>query len=386
MLTALVEIIFWLLLVLSIYSYFLYPVLLWLLGKGRGTASGTAPPPEGAARPTLSVIVAAHNEASRIREKLENLLALPYDGEREILVASDASTDGTDQIVREYSARGVALVRNDKHEGKEAAQQRAILRARGELLVFSDVATQMKGDVLTRIADHFRDVRIGAISSTDAFLDRDGRSSGEGAYVRYEMLVRRLESKVGSLVGLSGSFFAVRAAICRKYWATNVPSDFMAAVNCVRSGYRAISAEDVVGYYQDLKDPAKEYARKVRTVVRGMRAIAETPTILNPRSYGLFALQIWSHKVMRWLAPWFLLPLFGVTIALLSHALIYQVAFALQLAFYGLFATGVLSHSARRLPPVRVPYYFCMANIAVMHAALDFVRGKSVITWVPSER
>tara|TARA_R110002049_G_scaffold85482_12_gene217238 strand:+ start:1345 stop:2493 length:1149 start_codon:yes stop_codon:yes gene_type:complete len=374
---------FWLLSLLGIYSYFIYPVLLRLLPSRDVSPVGEADLPI----PSMSVIVTARNEQARIREKIQNLLSLSaYPGEIEIIIASDASDDDTDRIVTEFAEQGVVLVRSPVNDGKEAAQALAIAAAKGELLVFSDVATSMQGDVLARIAKHFADPNVGALSSTDRFLDRDGRPAGEGAYVRYEMWLRGQESRVSSLIGLSGSFFAARAEICRKNWATTIPSDFMTAINCIREGSVAISADDVFGYYTDLADPRKEYRRKVRTVVRGMRALAETREMLSFSKYGLFAFQIWSHKIMRWVAPWCLLLVLLINLALLDTHPIYKLTLGVQVFFYGLATLGALVPKSRDLFAVRIPYYFVAANLAVMHAALDFFRGKAVVTWTPSER
>lgn len=374
---------FWLLSLLGIYSYFIYPILLRLLPSRHVSPVGEAALPI----PSMSVIVTARNEQARIREKIQNLLSLSaYPGEIEIIIASDASDDDTDRIVTEFAEQGVVLVRSPVNDGKEAAQALAIAAAKGELLVFSDVATSMQGDVLARIAKHFADPNVGALSSTDRFLDRDGRPAGEGAYVRYEMWLRGQESRVSSLIGLSGSFFAARAEICRKNWATTIPSDFMTAINCIREGSVAISADDVFGYYTDLADPRKEYRRKVRTVVRGMRALAETREMLSFSKYGLFAFQIWSHKIMRWVAPWCLLLVLLINLALLDTHPIYKLTLGVQVFFYGLATLGALVPKSRDLFAVRIPYYFVAANLAVMHAALDFFRGKAVVTWTPSER
>jgi len=374
---------FWVLTIAGLYSYFLYPIVLSLIPSRRASTFAVS----GRSTPSLSVIITAHNEQARIRAKLENILSLsPYPGELQIIVASDASSDDTDEIAKEYEARGVQLVRNPNHEGKEAAQALAIQAARGEILVFSDVSTSMEGDVLERVADHFRDPRVGAISSTDRFLDQDGNPSGEGAYVRYEMALRRLESKRNSLIGLSGSFFAARSEVCKSKWATTVPSDYLTAVNCVRLGYVAVSANDVFGLYSDLKNPSKEYARKVRTVVRGMRAVAETRQTLSFRRYGVFAFQVWSHKIMRWLAPWFLLGALLANAFILNLHAIYRLSLIAQVVFYALALLGAISTSARGVSIVRIAYYFVATNVAVMQAGIAFLRGETMTSWTPSER
>lgn len=377
------QVCFWLLLFMACYSYFVYPLILRILPDGRENQA----PDAGETWAPISIIVTAHNEEKGIGSKIENLLALPaYNGSLEILVASDASNDGTDHIVAECADRGVKLVRNDRHEGKEVAQALALQVAQGELLVFTDVSTSMRGDVLQKIEKHFRDPDVGALSSVDEFIDRDGRPAGEGAYVRYEMWLRRQESRVSSLIGLSGSFFAVRAEICRDNWLTSVPSDLMTAINCFRAGFVAISADDIIGYYPDLADSSKEFKRKIRTVLRGMQALAAVPSILNPLKYGLFAFQVWSHKVLRWIVPWCLILLLPVSVILSSQHPFYSLVLAGQITFYLLSLIGWLVPAAARSTLVRLPLYFVVTNLAVLRAGWDFVRGRSITTWTPSAR
>jgi hypothetical protein len=200
------------------------------------------------------------------------------------------------------------------------------------------------------------------------------------------MFLRRQESRVNSLVGLSGSFFAATKAVCTAQWNREIPSDFMTAVNCVRLGLKAKLADDVVGYYSDLADSSREYSRKVRTVLRGMRALCAAPDVLNPLRYGFFAFQLWSHKVARWTAPWFLLALLPLNVLLLDRGLLFVLAFGAQLALYSCVLLGALSVRSRAFGAVRIPYYFAMVNLAVMQAAVELSRGRNAVVWKPSER
>ena len=194
-----------LLLLLACYSYFGYPLLLWMISRGRTAA--TEPSRGYDIWPGVSLIITAHNEAARISAKLDECLELDYpDDQLEIIVASDASTDQTDIIVRRYGDRRVTLARANERHGKEYAQSVAIRAATGEILVFSDVGTTLRPDALRNIVAPFSNASVGAVSSEDSFLTQDGGIAGEGLYVRYEMWLRRLESRVFSLVGLSGSF------------------------------------------------------------------------------------------------------------------------------------------------------------------------------------
>ncbi len=374
---------FWLCALGAVYSYFLYPALLRLLAKRR---AATPAQPVQASPLTLSVIVTAYNEEARIREKIDNTLLLDFDPERlELIIASDCSDDATDDIVREYARRGVRLVRAAKRLGKENAQKTAIDQARGDILVFSDVATHIPADALHALEAYFQDPGVGAVSSEDRFISQDGHVAGEGAYVKYEMWLRRQESRLGGLVGLSGSFFAARKTVCAE-WDIHSPSDFNTALNCARLGLRAVTAPDVLGFYRDLKDPHKEYLRKVRTVLRGMTGLSRHKDVLDPRRFGLFAFQVFSHKLMRWLVPWFLAVLLLITLILAPRGGFYYLALLAQLAFYATAVAAHLSPALRSNTLVRLVYFFVQVNIAIMDASIRFMRGNRMTTWKPSAR
>jgi hypothetical protein len=149
---------------------------------------------------------------------------------------------------------------------------------------------------------------------------------------------------------------------------------------------RAVTAPDVLGYYQDLKDAGKEYQRKVRTVLRGITAVARHPDVLDPFRYGLFAWQVWSHKVMRWLVPFFLVALLLVTVALARQGGVFTAALVAQLGFYGLALLAHLVPAVRELMIPRLVYFFVQANVGIAHAMIRFMAGKRATTWQPSAR
>jgi hypothetical protein len=194
-----------------------------------------------------------------------------------------------------------------------------------------------------------------------------------------------MESNVAGIVGLSGSFFAARKAVCQQ-WDIHSPSDFNTALNCARSGYRAVTAPDVLGYYKDLKDPQKEYQRKVRTVLRGVTAIGRHPDVLNVFRYGLFSFQVWSHKVMRWLVPWFLVLLFAVTVSLAASSAFFMLMLVGQLAFYAIALAAHVIDAVKGNPVARIVYFFVQVNVAIADASCRFLLGKRMTTWQPSAR
>ena len=377
------EFIFWIVFIGTIYSYFIYPVILFFMKKKRSSRGSLN---DSDTKKNVTLIITVHNEEERIARKLDNTLAIDYpDSQIEIIVASDASTDKTHEIVSRYENNRVRLVCVDEHKGKEYAQWKAINEASGDILIFSDVATDIPEDAISRMVQYFDDPVVGAVSSEDRFISEEGQVVGEGLYVRYEMWLRRMETDVCSLVGLSGSFFAVRKDVCDE-WDIEVPSDFNTALNCVKKGYVAISASDVHGYYKDVKDNKKEFQRKVRTVLRGISAVAKKVEVLNPLKYGVFSFLVWSHKIMRWLVPFFMVMTLFVSAILAVNSIFYAMIFGLQVLFYGVVFIGFLSQSARNHTFIKIPFFFVESNIAIASAIFLFLSGKRMTTWKPSKR
>jgi len=377
------EILFYLFAVLCAYSYFIYPVLLKLLPARKIRAVTEN---KNTDFPSLSLIVTVHNEAGRIQEKLENTLQIDYPADRlEIIIASDFSTDETDEIVKSYADKGIRLIRADERKGKEYAQLCAIRASRGDILVFSDVATHIPVQAFRLLAARFDDPMIGALSSEDQFVSNDGGIVGEGAYVKYEMWLRRLESDRAGLVGLSGSFFAARREVC-EHWDIYCPSDFNTALNSAKHALVAITCPQVVGIYKDVQDASLEYRRKMRTVIRGMTAISRHPEVLNPFIMGQFAFQVWSHKIMRWGVPWFMAGFLLLTLLLQGQGLVYTLALIAQLTFYSLALLGWISKSLRQNILIKIIFFFVQTNLALAQATVVFLLGKRMTVWTPSKR
>ena len=377
------EALFWLCLIAATYSYFWYPALLLLLPPRKGDASAPTIPVR-----KVAIVIAARNEASKIAGKMDNTLALEPAGiELDLMVASDASDDATDAIVLDYAGKGIRLVRSPVRKGKEHAQELAIASTDADVIVFTDAGTILPKDSLTPLLDAFRDPTVGAVSSVDRFITADGTLQGEGAYVRYEMWLRDLETRFHSLVGLSGSFFAARREVCQR-WDNRVQSDFGTALSCVQLRMRAISDRRVIGYYKNITDNRKEYQRKVRTVTRGMGSLRIRAEVLNVARYGRFSFEVFSHKVMRWATPWFLLGAIGINAALAfqdSHP-VYRVLLALQLALYLSPLVSRIAPGLRKIGLARIGIYFVEVNVAILHAALLTLSGRTILTWEPSKR
>lgn len=373
------------------YAYFGYPVSLVIIGKFKSRETV-----RNYITPDVTLIITAFNEEKRIRDKLENSIALEYSSDKlQILVASDGSTDRTNDIVREYESRGVELFEVVERGGKENAQKEAIPHARGDIIVFSDVATILEPGGLKEIVSNFADKSVGCVSSEDRLMGQDGRPSGEGAYVRYEMWLRRLESKVNSLVGLSGSFFAARKEVCQDF-SGDVQSDFRTLLSSMKIGLRGVSDPKAVGWYLDIADEGREFERKVRTVLRGLTVFFRHIEFLNIFKYKLFSFQFFCHKLLRWLVPFFLIAAFVANLILCFSSFVYIILFFGQVLFYGVGIFGMLQKASfeflvfnfelRKNPFLKIPMYFVVVNAAVAVAWWQYLTGKRVVLWTPSER
>jgi hypothetical protein len=279
----------------------------------------------------------------------------------------------------------VRLVRAPERRGQENAPRCAVAAAGGEILVFSDVGTLLEPDGLARLVTSFADPSVGCVSSVDRVLDAEGRLSGEGAYVRYEMALRALESEVNSLVGLSGSLFAARRSVCDP-WRTDLQSDFNTLLNTVRQGMRGVSDPAVRGTYKTIAVEQRELDRKVRTVVRGIAVLRNNLPLLNPARSGLFAWQLFSHKLCRWLVP-LALPVAGITnLLLLPQGGVYPALAVLQALFYAVACVPFIGRAPSLRGVWRLPFYFVTTNLAIALAWLRYARGERFVVWQPSER
>jgi len=384
---------------LAAYAYVGYPLLLLLVatvrrgqGGGEGGVEGGG---ERVARPSVwppmvSLTIPVFNEERRIRAKLEEVLACDYPRDHlQVLVVSDASTDGTDAVVREFASRGVDLVRLPVRGGKTAAENAALPHLRGEIVVNSDASISVPPEALRRLVDAFQDPTVAVASGRDLSVTRLQAESnqGESSYVGYEMWVRRLETRAAGIVGASGCFYAVRITVQRIGIPEALSRDFAAPLVAREQGFRSVSVDGAVAHVPRMSSLRREYRRKVRTMTRGIETLLYKRALLDPFRYGLFAWQLWSHKVARWLVPWAgLLAALGAAMLALqaswAAALIVVMAVSAAVAVVGWHWPE--DTAMPRL--VAVPAFLVTGNLAVIHATLNAVRGERHATWEPTRR
>lgn len=376
------RLLFWAAAVALVHTYLLMPALILLRGWMR-------PRPYGAAgiAPSVSLIIAAHNEATGIAAKLENLLALDYSRERlEIVIASDGSDDGTDEIVNGYAERGVRLLTLPRG-GKAAALNAAVAAASGEILVFSDANSIYAPDAVRALVRPFADPEVGGVAGDQRYL-RDpaagGTAEGERRYWDLDRRLKLAESRAGNAVSATGAIYAMRRELFEEV-PSGVTDDFVTSTAVVARRRRLVFAPDAVAYEPVAASRDAEYGRKVRVITRGLAGVLRRRELLDPRRHGFYAIQLFWHKVLRRLMVYPLLVLALTSPLLWSRGWLYRAATLGQAAFYGLGAAGIaLAHTPlgrRRL--LAMPAFFCLVNAAALHATLNLLRGRRIDRWEP---
>ncbi len=378
------KLLLWASLALVLYIYIGYPLIIAVLSRmrrSRAMLTGDLP--------AVTILIAAFNEENDIEATLMNKIALDYPRDRlEIIVVSDGSTDATDAIVERVAAGAdipVTLFRQEPRQGKTAGLNRIVPRASGEIIVFSDANSMYAADALRWLAGNFADPAVGYVTGKMVYTNPDGSLVGDGcsSYMKYENWLRSIETRLGSVVGVDGGIDAMRKSLYESLGADQLP-DFVQPLKVVGKGRRVIYEPRALLMEEALSDSGREYPMRVRVTLRALWALHDMRALLNPFRYGLFAFQLFSHKLLRYLA---FLP---VILALVANALLlgagapYDVLFCVQVLFYLLALRGMFT-AARPGNPfyVSLPYYFTLLNLACMHAVWRYLKGEKQLLWTP---
>jgi len=373
----------WLSVLVVCYAYAGFPLLLILASAVRSRRVRQRP-----VTPSVTLMIAAYNEEDCIAERLENALAADYPADAlEVIVASDGSSDATDRIVAGYRDRGVRLLSLPRR-GKIAALDEAVRHAGGTVLVFSDANTIVAPDALRAIARNFADPSVGGVvASTSYRMEGTGESSGRGEnlYWRYDTWLKRLESRTGSVVSAHGGLYAIRRSLYQAPVDGAVTDDFIISTAVIAHGYRLVFEPDARAWELPVPTAKREFARRVRLMTRGMRAVGRRRSLLNPFHHGFYAVVLFTHKVVRRLLFVPLVVAFAATAVLSSQHAAYSAALLAQLLFLVLAALGFALRGTRlgALKLFYVPFFFCMANLAALLAFVRFARGERIVSWQP---
>ena len=376
-------------LVLAGYAYVGYPLLLaGLAAVRRGMPPLPARDPEQ--WPSVTITVPVHNEERRIAACLDAILALDYPPERrQLLVISDGSTDRTEEIVRGYASAGVELHVMRERRGKSGAENAGGALARGDVVVNIDASVRVPPPALKNLLRVFQDASVGAASCRDVSVGDVTAiaNSGERGYVDYEMRIRALETRLGSIVGASGCFYGIRRALFDTSFPEHLSRDFATALIAREQGYRTVSVDDALCFVPRAASLESEYKRKIRTMARGLETLWNRRRLLNPRRQGLFAFMLFSHKLARWLV-YFTLPL--AVLGTLMIAMRSWVGLAGLAAIATVSLLGWVAHTRARVRPL--PKLASLAAFVVLSSAAgvlawrNALRGQRTAMWEPTRR
>lgn len=372
---------FWFSISGSLYTYLGYPLLLHLIRVFTTNKAEDRGEDPTEYTPSVSLLIPAHNEGATIEAKIRNTLSLDYPREKlEVIVISDGSTDSTNSIVSGYRGEGVSFIELESRGGKARALNSGLAIAKGEIIVFSDASILLEPKALREIVCGFLDESTGCISGEDHILE----PGGEGLYGRYELYLRNLESAVYSIVGASGSFYAQRRNLCQPFREGMAP-DFLSVLATVEMGYRAITEPSAIGHMTSSKKIKDEFRRKERTILRGITTLSHKRNLLNPFRYGIFSFSLFSHKVMRWLVPFFMILLIISNVRLLADPF-YRWVMLGQGIFYLLACGSLLKRTGSRSLILKIPHYFFISNAAILMAIMKYMTGVRQEIWTPTQR
>ncbi|MPY87934.1 MAG: glycosyltransferase [Luteitalea sp.] len=375
------ELLFWTLLGALFYVYAGYPLLVWLLGCLFGQ-----PVRKRQQLPPVSILIAAYNEEAAIGRTLQNKLDLDYPSHLvEIIVVSDGSADRTDEIAAGFALHGVVLLRQDPRNGKTAALNLAATRATGEILVFADANSLYERTALRHLVANFADPTVGYVTGTMVYQGSDGAmtASGCGLYMRYENFIRRCETRVGSVVGVNGGIDAVRSALYEPMQPDDL-SDLVLPLRIVRRGYRVVYEPAAMLAEHALGTPREEYRMRVRVSLRSLWTIADMAGLLNAWRFGVFSIQLLSHKVLRYLAFVLIVLFYGSSLSLWDAGTFYRaVLLAQTICFVAAFLGYRVARKGASSRWLTMPFYFALVNCAAVHALWKFLRGERSRVWTP---
>jgi glycosyltransferase involved in cell wall biosynthesis len=388
------RLLFWLSAGVVAYTYIGFPLLVLARARLR-----PRPHRSDAITPSVSVVIAAHDEETAIGSRVDNLLALDYPPDRlEIVIASDGSTDRTVEVARE---RGDGRVRvlDLPRTGKATALNTAVEASTGSILVFSDANTSYAPDAVRALVRSFADPEVGGVAGNQVYLPAaaaDGPTDpaaatavgvGERSYWDLDRWIKEAESLGGSVISATGAIYALRRELFRPV-PDGVTDDFVTSTRVIAAGRRLVFEPDAVALEPVAGSNRREYARKVRIMTRGLRGVAAARGLLDPRRHGFYAVQLLTHKVLRRLMAVPLLVIAITSPLLWGAGPLYRLATLGQVVVYGLGGIGLAlrDRPAGRRPWFAMPAFFCLVNIASLHALVNLLSGRRIDRWQPARR
>ena len=387
------KILFWASTFVVVYTYVGYGLVLFGLVRLRRLVKGKriTPAVSTGNHPSLTLVVAAYNEADIMVAKIENTLALRYPkAQLSLLFVTDGSTDGTPAVVRNYPE--IAPMHAPERRGKIHAIHRAMRKIKTDVIVFTDANTFLNKDALLLLARHYQDPTVGAVSGEKRVRIEENAdaTAGEGMYWKYESALKKWDSELHSVVGAAGELFSVRRSLYEDVAGDTILDDFMISMQIAQRGYRIVYEPDAYATELSSENIEEELKRKIRIAAGGIQSILRLPEAANPFKNPLLSFQYISHRVLRWTVTPFLMMGALVTngfIVASSGETFYLLLLLAQLLFYAMALAGwVLENKKIKSKIFFVPYYFCMMNYAVVMGIRRYLSGKQSSAWDKSKR
>jgi cellulose synthase/poly-beta-1,6-N-acetylglucosamine synthase-like glycosyltransferase len=373
-------ILYWAALFTIIYTFILFPGLIVLRGL-----LINRPYRRTDITPSVSLVIAAYNEASTIGKKIENILALDYPRELlEVIIASDGSTDNTEEIIQGYEERGIKLLALPRL-GKNPVLTAAAEAATNDILIFSDANSMYAPDAIRLLVKAFADPKVGGVAGNQVYLsDRRmaSQTAGERGYWSFDRMLKVFESRAGNVISATGSIYAIRRQLFRPI-APGLVDDFITSTEVIIRGYRLVFAEDALAFEGVAHSRGLEFNRKVRITLQGLKSVLLRRELMNPRRYGFYAVQLFSHKLLRRLVVFPLIIVFLTSPFLWNRGIFYQLSTLAQVAFYACALVGLILAGYRlgKLKIFTVPFYFSMIYAAAFVAVIKLLKGQEITRW-----
>lgn len=379
--------VFWISLVGIVYTYAVYPLVLALLSRIFGKEN-QPPLLDDAALPTLSLLIAACDEEAVIEERIQNALATDYPREKlEILIASDGSTDNTAAIAARFAHQGVRLLHFPVRRGKSALLNAAIPEASGEIILLSDANTYTNSNAARRLARWFIDPNIGAVCGRLVLTDPQSGNNVDSLYWRYETFLKRRESKLGALLGSNGAIYAIRAASFQPIPARTLIDDFVIPLQArLETDCAIVYDPQAIAHEESAANIKAEFGRRTRIGTGDWQAVALLWRLLNPNR-GWIAFTFFSHKVLRWICPFFMIAMIAGNLALSRDSGFFHAILRVQIALYALAATGAVV--PKNLPLsrfMRLASMFVSMNAALFVGFYKWLRVPQAGIWARTPR
>jgi cellulose synthase/poly-beta-1,6-N-acetylglucosamine synthase-like glycosyltransferase len=384
--TLLLAICFWLCLGGVAYVYFIYPLVIWCLSRcfGRRQEAAMLADEE---LPSLSVLIAAYNEEAVIEDRVKNVLGLDYPSEKlELVIACDGCSDSTAVTARRYARRGVRVLEYGTRRGKSATLNAAFAELKGDIVMLSDANTNTDRDAARNLVRWFRDPTVGAVCGRLIMTDPETGRNVDSLYWRYETFIKRCEGRLGALLGANGAIYAIRRELYQPIPTNTIVDDFVIPLLArLRTGCAIIFDPQAIAREETAADVRSEFRRRSRIGAGGFQSIAMLGKLMNPRR-GWVSFTFFSHKVLRWVCPFFLVALLASNLLLLRQPF-YQLCLLGQLLFYALALVGAwVPGRISALKIVRLTTLFASMNLALLVGFGRWLFGTQRAAWARTSR